>query len=111
MHSPQPARKHIESTCSGSQEDILPRDKTIARQKASVATKSHRINHIRSEAEISQPLSTSFKLDEILFSSVIDNPSPIRNHAIPPYLITSVKWLSAAYKCLIKIEYRLDRTI
>jgi hypothetical protein len=51
-----------------------------------MAAKCHSINHIRDEAEVSQLLGTPFKLDEIVFSCVINNPSPIKNHAIPPYL-------------------------
>ena len=103
MHSPQIAEKHIESTCSGSQEDIIPRDKTMPRQKASMAAKSHSINRIRSEAEVSQLFGTPFKLDEIVFSSVINNPSPISDHSIPPYLIPKKE--SEAQGLLHYLEY------
>ncbi len=75
-----------------------------------MAAKSHRINHIRGKAEISQPFGTPFKFDEIVFSCVINNPSPIMNHAIPPYLFAQKKESEAQglfhyleYLCIIQL--------
>jgi hypothetical protein len=49
-----------------------------------MAAKRQSSNLIMGEAEIIQSLYTSFKLDEIVFSCVINNPSLIVDHVITP---------------------------